>query len=105
MHDARRQEDAVARLRHEAVQALGHATLGQVAFQVMARDSGLEAGVNAGRGVRGQHDPGFGLAHLAGQQRAGDRVVGMHLHGELLAAVQKFDQQRKLRRRLAVRPV
>ena len=77
---ARRQKNAIARLRMERVQTIRAPALPNGAFQHGTIDAGFQPGINQALRFRFQDDPCFGLAGIRGIQPGGLGVVGMNLH-------------------------
>ncbi|MEZ5950542.1 MAG: hypothetical protein R3C12_15265 [Planctomycetaceae bacterium] len=65
--------------------------------QVLGNNAQSQARVDHTPGLGIYHHPGFRLAILAWIETARGFIVGMHLHGKTIVAIEKFYQQRELR--------
>ena len=97
---ARFEEDAIADLGLDLMQAIVAGAGGEFAFEPRAVDARLEAGVDFAPRLGREHDPGLGLAEIGRREPGALRVVRMDLHGEGQLGVEEFQQQRELRLRM-----
>ena len=92
---SRLQENTVAHMRLELMDALVDRPGGGVQGQLLSVDSWIQSGIDLAPRFRGQHDPGFGLAPVGRIELLRLLIVGVNLHGEILVSVEKLEKQRK----------
>src|ERR1700689_2590338 len=85
----------VARGRDDAIEVVCYCPVAEGIPQIAVRCTWLQAGINATPFLCLNHNPGFGLAHLARWKQFRMRIAGMNLHGEHFACVKKLKEQRK----------
>ena len=94
VHRARRNEEAIARLRRNPAQQLGQGVVFNRGAHLRQRRFALKAVIDARALARIEHEPHFALS-----QRMFEFprvcVVGVHLHGERPGRVDQLNQQRK----------
>ena len=93
VHHAVRHVIHVARGDLYPIERLFHVAV----FHIGERGAALQAIGDFRAGIATEHDPGFGLAALA-VPLLGVRVAGMYLHGQRLARVEQFEQEREFLR-------
>src|SRR5258706_6087861 len=94
MNDASLNKNALPTLGYETGQIVIHRMLCEGA-QTRSGRTRLQPGVNAARGCGFQNDPSLRFSGLALRNQIGPVVLGMHLHGQHLVHVEKFQRQRK----------
>ena len=95
MHGPGRDQDAVAGPGLEPMQQGLDGPSQEGGGEVVAGDSGAQAGVDQAAGLGVDDHPGFGLAVVVGQNPA-ELVVGVDLDREDVVGVEELDQEREL---------
>ena len=97
VHRAGRNEDAVARAGLEGVQHRRTCAGPDRGGEFGLSDARCQTGVDAAAGLGIDHVPRFRLASVGRHEPRGTFVVGVHLHREVAAGVEKLEQQRERR--------
>ena len=87
------QEDAVAGLWLEGVQAVLAASLANRRHECVAIDARLQSRVDQAPWLCLQDDPGLGFSQIGWAQLCGHRIIGMHLDRQRLGRVEELQQQ------------
>ena len=94
VHRARRDEEAIARLRRNPVQQLSQGVIFNCGPHLCQRRFALKAVIDARALARVEHEPHFALSQRM-LEFPRVCVVGVYLHGERSGRVDQLNQQRK----------